>query len=84
MGMNIWTVTQAKAKFGEVINKAQSLGPQTITRNGRKVAMVVAADEWEPVTRRKGTLANFFASSPLRRSALRIDRLRGRLRKVGL
>jgi prevent-host-death family protein len=84
MGMNIWTVTQAKAKFGEVLNKAQSLGPQTIMRNGRSVAVVVAADEWERVTRRKGTLADFFASSPLRRSGLKINRLQGRVRKVSL
>jgi prevent-host-death family protein len=84
VGVNIWTVTQARAKFSEVINKAQSLGPQTITRNRRKVAVVVAADERERRTRRKGTLVEFFARSPLRRSGLRIRRLRGRLRKVGL
>ena len=84
MGVDIWTVAQAKAKFSEVIDKARSLGPQTITRNGRKAAVVVAADEWERKTRRKGNLAEFFASSPLRQSGLRIDRLRGGMRKVGL
>jgi prevent-host-death family protein len=79
-----WTVAQAKAKFSEVIDKARSLGPQTITRNGRKAAVVVAADEWERKTRRKGNLAEFFASSPLRRSGLKVDRLRGGVRKAGL
>jgi prevent-host-death family protein len=83
MGAGIWTVAQAKAKFSEVIDKARSLGPQTITRNGRKAAVVVAADEWERKARRKGTLAEFFASSPLRRSKLRADRLRGGVRKAG-
>jgi len=33
--VDAWTVAQAKAKFSEVIDKAHSLGPQTITRNGR-------------------------------------------------
>jgi prevent-host-death family protein len=79
MGIDMWTFAQAKAKFSEVIEKAQSHGPQTITRNGRKAAVVVAADEWERKTRRRGTLVEFFASSPLRRSGLRIDRLRGGL-----
>jgi prevent-host-death family protein len=79
MGLDAWTVAQAKAKFSEVIDKARSLGPQTITRNGRKAAVVVAADEWERKTRRKGNLAEFFASSPLRRSGLKVGRLRGGL-----
>jgi len=43
VGVDAWTVAQAKAKFSEVIDKARSLGPQTITRNGRKAAVVVAA-----------------------------------------
>ncbi|MGD0223766.1 MAG: type II toxin-antitoxin system Phd/YefM family antitoxin [Terriglobia bacterium] len=77
MGVGAWTVAQAKAKFSEVIDKARSLGPQTITRNGRKAAVVVAADEWERKTRRKGNLAEFFASSPLRRSGLKIERMAG-------
>jgi prevent-host-death family protein len=84
VGVDTWTVAQAKAKFSEVIDKARSLGPQTITRNGRRAAVVVAADEWERKNRRQGNLAEFLASSPLRRSGLRIDRLRGSVRKAGL
>lgn len=84
MGVDTWTVAQAKAKFSEVIEKARSLGPQTITRNGRTAAVVVAAEEWERKTRRKGNLAEFFASSPLRGSGLKIDRLRGGVRMAGL
>ena len=45
MGTHKWTVAEAKAKFSEVIERAQSQGPQTITRNGRKTAVVVAAEE---------------------------------------
>ena len=84
MDPKTWTVTQARSKLRDVINKAQSLGPQTITRNGRKIAMVVAADQGERKTRRRGTLAEFFARSPLRRSGLMIRRHPGRLPKVGL
>jgi prevent-host-death family protein len=82
MSSPTWTVAQAKARFSEVIDKAESDGPQTITRNGRTTAVIVAAREWERKTKRKGTLADFFAASPLRGSGMRIKRLGGRLRKV--
>ena len=84
MSTHIWTVAQAKAKFSEVIDKAESDGPQTITRNGRTTAVVVAAKEWERKTKRKGTLADFFAASPLRGSGVQIRRRRGRVRKIEL
>lgn len=84
MDPHTWTVAEAKAKLSEVIDKAQSDGPQTITRNGRTTAVVVAAQEWERKTKRQGNLAEFFASSPLRGSRMRVKRLRGRLRKVEL
>lgn len=84
MGGQTWTVAEAKAKFSEVLDRAQSNGPQTITRNGQKTAIVVSADEWERKTKRKGTLAEFFAASPLRKSGLNLKRLPGGPRKVQL
>jgi len=82
VGVDTWTVTQAKAKLNEVIEKARSFGPQTITRNGRATAVVVAAEERGKKT--KGNLAEFFASSPLRGSGLKIIRFRGGVRRAGL
>ncbi|MFB3917728.1 MAG: type II toxin-antitoxin system Phd/YefM family antitoxin [Terriglobales bacterium] len=84
MGTHKWTVAEAKAKFSEVIERAQAEGPQTITRKGRNTAVVVAAEEWERKTKRHGSLAEFFASSPLRGSGLQIRRVRGGARKVEL
>lgn len=84
MDMQAWTVAEAKAKFSEVINKAKSAGPQTITRNGRRTVVVVAAEEWELKTKRKGNLAEFFAASPLRGSGAKVRRLKGQPRKVDL
>jgi prevent-host-death family protein len=79
-----WTVAEAKAKLSEVIEQAQSSGPQTITRSGRKAVVVVSAEEWERKTKRVGTLAEFFASSPLRDSGLEIKRSKDKLRSSGL
>lgn len=77
MSSKEWTVALAKAKFSEVIAKAQTDGPQVITRSGRRAAVVVAVEEWERKTKRKGSLAEFFAASPLPASGLKIRRLRG-------
>jgi prevent-host-death family protein len=80
----VWTVAQAKAKLSEVIESAQKHGPQAITRNGRRAAVVVSAEEWERKTHRSGSLAEFFAGSPLRGSALKVRRSKDKLRKTDL
>lgn len=79
-----WTIAEAKARLSEVVDEALTRGPQTITRHGRKAAVVVAADEWERKTKRVGTLAEFFAVSPLRESGLKLRRRKDRPRKLGL
>ena len=79
-----WTVAEAKAKLSEVIERARSRGPQTITRNGRNAAVVVAVEEWERKTRRVGNLAEFFAASPLRGSGLEVRRRKDRPRRTAL
>ena len=84
MGAQNWTVAEAKAKFSEVIQRAATEGPQTITRNGREAAVVVGAKEWQRKTKRVGTLVEFFANSPLRGSGLKLRRIKGRLRKIDL
>jgi prevent-host-death family protein len=69
-----WTVADAKARLSEVIDRARTEGPQPITKNGRPAAVVVSAEEWERKTKRKGSLAEFFANSPLRGAQLDIER----------
>ena len=82
--METWTVAAAKAKFSEVIDRALSEGPQTITRNGHKAVVVVSVDEWEHKTRRTGNLAEFFAQSPLCGSGVKIERVKDGPRKLDL
>lgn len=79
-----WTVAEAKAKFSEVIENANARGPQTITKNGRTAAIVVSPEEWLRKTERVGTLADFFAASPLRNSGLKISRARQASRPIKL
>jgi prevent-host-death family protein len=81
---NTWTVAEAKAKFSEVIARARSGEPQAMTRHGRTAVVVVSAEEWERKIRRKGTLSDFFAASPLSRSGLKIKRANDRPRELDL
>jgi len=84
MSEESWTVAEAKAKFSEVIEKARAHGPQTITKNGRTAAVVVSPEEWRRKTERIGTLADFFAASPLRNSGLKIRRAKRAPRPIKL
>jgi prevent-host-death family protein len=69
-----WTIAGAKAKFNEVIKRAQDEGPQRITKRGEDTAVVVSAEEWSKITKRKGNLAEFFADSPLRGAEIEVKR----------
>jgi len=84
MGEQSWTVAEAKAKFSEIIDRALSEGPQTITRKGRTTAVVVGAEEWRRKTKRVGNLAEFFAASPLRGAHLKVRRRKEPPRKISL
>jgi prevent-host-death family protein len=84
MPKNQWTVAQAKAKFSEVLERARSRGPQTITRHGQLTAVIVSAEEWERKSRRVGNLAEFLAASPLRDSNLQLERERDSPRQIDL
>ncbi len=65
-GSKTWSVAEAKTHLSEVIDRAMSDGPQTITRRGRNAVVVVSAEEWARKSRRKETLSEFFQNSPLR------------------
>lgn len=60
-----WAVQDAKNRLSEVIDRALTDGPQTITRRGRETAVVVSVDEFRAMTRREGSLVEFFRKSPL-------------------
>lgn len=78
MDPDTWTVATARAKLSELIDRARSGGPQTISRNGRNAVVFVVAEEWQRKTKRRGSLAEFFAPSPLRGSGLGTKRVKDR------
>ncbi|MBN9438192.1 type II toxin-antitoxin system Phd/YefM family antitoxin [Bosea sp. (in: a-proteobacteria)] len=79
-----WSVADAKARFSELIDKAKSEGPQTVTRNGKPTAVLVSVEEWEKKTAPKGTLLEFLQNSPLREADLDLRRLTDQPRDIDL
>lgn len=41
-----WSVTDAKAHFGELLEASEKEGPQMVTRRGVETAVVVRAKDW--------------------------------------
>lgn len=56
----------------------------TITRHGKPRAVIVSAEEWARKTVRKGALAEFLLSSPLRGAGLDLERQCDEPRDVAL
>ncbi len=80
----VWPLADAKARLSELIDTVEREGPQVISKHGREVAVVVPIDEWRQKTNRKGSLAEFFATSPLPGSGVEVDRIPINLRDVEL
>lgn len=79
-----WSIAEAKARLSELLHQVESVGPQALTRRGEPVAVIVSWQEWHHKTARKGTLAEFFAGSPLAGSGLDLSRDQDEPRAVDL
>ena len=84
MSIARWQLQEAKNRLSEVVRKAQHEGPQTITLHGKDAAVVVSAKEFARLSRRKGTLIDFFRASPLLGIELNVTRSRDTGRKIDL
>ncbi len=86
--MATWGLAEAKAKFSEVVERAERHEPQEITRNGKAVAVIVSREEWlnlnRPRNQNHRSMAEFFRDSPLAGSGLDLNRSRIRARKIEL
>ena len=60
-----WQLQEAKNRLSELVRKAREVGPQVITVHGADAVVVVSTDQYRKLSRRKGTLTEFFRRSPL-------------------
>jgi antitoxin Phd len=81
---NTWKLQDAKARFSELVRKARTGMPQTVTLHGKDAVLVVDAERYEirPKPRRARTMADFVAGSQKYRGVLagvRLERATGNL-----
>ena len=51
--MAVWQVRDAKARLSEVIERARTEGPQTITRHGAERAVVLSIEHYRSLVAQK-------------------------------
>jgi antitoxin Phd len=51
--MATWQVQEAKTRFSEVIERARTEGPQTITRHGAERAVVISVEDYRALVAHK-------------------------------
>jgi prevent-host-death family protein len=77
----VWQLQEAKAKFSELVQKTLDEGPQTVTRHGKDVVVVVSAEEYQKLKERRPSLKEVLMSGPEGDFELP-PRVRGTRRKV--
>jgi prevent-host-death family protein len=60
-----WQVQEAKARFSEMVERALKEGPQTVTRHGKAVAVLVPAEEYRRLRTGGKSLKALLAAAPL-------------------
>jgi prevent-host-death family protein len=77
-----WQLQDAKNKFSEVVDKAIEVGPQEITRHGKKTAVVLSIRDYQKLKLKHWSLVDFFRNSPL--NGLTFERQKDLPRSVSL
>ena len=60
-----WQVQAARAQFSTLIDEALAGRPQRISRRGQDVAVVMAAADYDRLTKPRESIVDFFRNSPL-------------------
>ena len=72
--MKNWQVQEAKARFSALVRSVETDGPQTITVHGRRVAVVLSADDYDRLKRPQPSMAEFLQATSLVGVDLYIER----------
>ncbi|WP_439573415.1 type II toxin-antitoxin system Phd/YefM family antitoxin [Phreatobacter sp.] len=61
-----WPLQDAKNRFSEVVRRARSEGPQTVTVHGRRAAVVLSAEDYDALAapKPKRTLVDHLLAAP--------------------
>lgn len=78
----VWQLQDAKNKFSEVVEKAISVGPQEITRRGKKTVVLISIKDYLRLKKKKNSIVDFFKNSPL--SEISLERTQDYPRSIDL
>jgi antitoxin Phd len=81
--MSIWQVQEAKTRLSEVIEEANTKGPQVITRHGAERAVVLSMKDYRALVAHKPDLKAFLLGGP-KVDSFEIKRSRDTGRKTAL
>lgn len=59
-----WPLQDAKNRFSEVVQRARSEGPQTVTLRGERAAVVLSAADYDALIRNRPSLVDDLLSGP--------------------
>lgn len=59
-----WQVQEAKQRFSELIRSAQTDGPQTVTRHGEEIAVVIDIAEYRRLRGGTASIKDYLRSGP--------------------
>lgn len=59
-----WQVQEAKQRLSEVLRAVEQDGPQTITRHGEEIAVVINIDEYRRLTTPPKSIADVLLGPP--------------------
>lgn len=62
--MAVWQVQEAKTSLSEVIEDANSKGPQIITRHGSERAVILSMTDYRALTAHKPDLKEYLLGGP--------------------
>ena len=79
-----WQLQEAKNRFSEVVDQALTHGPQTVTRHGREVVVIVSAEEYRRMKQPKDSLLACLRVPAKYAAELDISRSRELPRKIDL
>jgi antitoxin Phd len=81
--MAVWQVQEAKTRLSELIEEANTEGPQMITRHGSEHAVVLSITDYRALTVQRESLKDYLLGGP-KVDSFEVKRSRDTGRKIRL
>lgn len=82
--MQSWQLQEAKSKFSELVKKAATEGPQTVSVRGQDQVVVISKKDYEELFGSKKSFLQLMFDSPLKDIELDLERNKSTPRDIQL